>query len=53
MEKKIDFYLKDLTPEKQRELKDFMGGESGIYISTPFCTIRAENTVQAQKPDNR
>lgn len=40
--KKIEFFIKDLKPEKQKELIEFYGGSNSVLESTPFCTLKSD-----------
>ena len=42
MTKTMEFYIQDLTPEKQAELIAFLGGDNGNYDVIPFATLEAE-----------
>lgn len=45
--KKIEFFIDDLKPEKQRELKEFLGGNNSDLDKTPFCTIKSDINADA------
>ena len=36
---RIEFFIHDLTPEAQKRLIEFCGGDNGNYDVIPFCTI--------------
>lgn len=40
--KKIEFFVRDLKPEKQKELVKFYGGDSSVLEKTPFCTLKSD-----------
>lgn len=41
-DKKIEFFIRDLKPQKQKELLQFYGGGSSVLENTPFCTLKSE-----------
>lgn len=38
----FELYWKDLTPECQKRLEEFLGGENGNYDVTPIVTLEFE-----------
>jgi hypothetical protein len=38
----VEIYFQDLTPEKQKELFDALGGENGNYDVIPIAQVPTE-----------
>ena len=36
----FEIYFQDLTPDKQQELFEFLGGENGNYDVIPLATLQ-------------
>ena len=43
MLKTFEIYWDDLTPEAQKKLFNFLGGEKGNYDIFPIATLEVEN----------
>lgn len=41
--KTFEIYFQDLTPAKQQELIEFLGGENGNYDVFPIATLEVED----------
>jgi hypothetical protein len=41
--KKFEIFIQDLTPEKQAELIELLGGENGNYDIIPLAIIEIED----------
>ena len=41
--KTVEIYLDDLTPEKQEEILEALGGEDGNYDVFPIVTLEFED----------
>ena len=39
----FEIYFEDLTPDKQQELIEFLGGENGNYDVFPLATLEIED----------
>lgn len=39
----FEIYFQDLTPDKQQELFEFLGGENGNYDVFPLVTLEIED----------
>lgn len=39
----FEIYFEDLTPDKQQELIEFLGGENGNYDVIPLVTLEIED----------
>lgn len=39
----FEIYFQDLTPAKQQELIEFLGGENGNYDVFPIATLEVED----------
>ena len=39
----VESYFQDLTPAKQQELIEFLGGENGNYDVFPIATLEVED----------
>lgn len=39
----FEIYFEDLTPDKQQELIEFLGGENGNYDVIPLATLEVDD----------
>lgn len=39
----FEIYFEDLTPDKQHELIEFLGGENGNYDVIPLATLEEDD----------